>query len=70
MVSKRIDWLDVAKGLLILMVVYGHLQDEISKMNIQSKTILWIADIQNIWTPFFMPAFFVVTGYCFSIRGG
>lgn len=29
MVSKRIDWLDVAKGLLILMVVYGHLQDEI-----------------------------------------
>lgn len=70
MVSKRIDWLDVAKGLLILMVVYGHLQDEISKMNIQSKTIHWIADIQNIWAPFFMSAFFVVTGYCFSIKRG
>lgn len=63
--KERLHYIDAAKGLLILMVAYGHVYYTICHNygynNIHMTTI---NNISNAWIAFYMPAFFVITGMC------
>lgn len=64
-VKKRIEWIDIAKGIGITLVSFGHLRN---------------GDGQSVWLPaldsliaaiylFHMPLFFLLGGMTFSMRG-
>ncbi|WP_029576917.1 acyltransferase family protein [Bifidobacterium thermacidophilum] len=64
--KKRIEWIDIAKGIGITLVSFGHLRN---------------GDGQSVWLPaldsliaaiylFHMPLFFLLGGITFSMRGG
>lgn len=62
---KHLHYIDVAKGLLILMVAYGHVWYVIChNKGFENPYMGNIHDLVNLWASFFMPAFFVITGYC------
>lgn len=52
--QKRIDWIDIAKGIGIISVILGHL-----------RTPLYISEM--IFS-FHMPLFFVISGYFYKER--
>lgn len=65
MKKEYLHYIDVAKGILILLVLFHHLPQVMDNYfiydievlnNIQSKSFLYVS--------FFMPAFFVITGRC------
>lgn len=69
MQKTRLNWIDVAKGILILMVVYGHIYWVLSKiLFIKNVALEDYGNIQNIWIAFYMPAFFMLTGYVSSFK--
>lgn len=55
MQNKRIDWIDVAKGYGIILVILGHC------FNKETMIHNWIFS-------FHMPLFFLLSGYCFRIE--
>ena len=63
--GKRLHYIDIAKGLLILMVVWGH-YELICRLcyGISDPTINKLDSVENLWVAFFMPAFFFITGFC------
>ncbi len=62
---KRITYLDVAKGLLFLMVIYDHLLDVyLTLLEHDNYFIEHLNEGQWIYKLFFMPAFFCITGMC------
>lgn len=54
----RYNYIDVIKGILILIVILHHI---IGLMNNYGYIIV---NLEKLYVPFFMPAFFVVTGFC------
>lgn len=65
MTHKRITYLDVAKGLLILLVIYDHLPDVyLTLLERDNLFIEYLNEGQWIYKLFFMPAFFCITGMC------
>ena len=61
--SKRLRWLDVLRGFLILLVILGHVMQS------------FVADIENnrIWSiihSFHIPAFMAISGYLMYKEGG
>ena len=69
MQKTRLNYIDVAKGILILMVVYGHVYWVLSKiLLIKNVALEDYGNIQNIWIAFYMPAFFMLTGYVSSFK--
>lgn len=54
--SKRIEWIDVVKGLAIILVIVGH--------TIHPRSFSWIV----IFT-FHMPIFFIISGFLYKPRG-
>lgn len=67
MKAKRLEFLDIAKGLLILMVIIGHFKVmAIMCFSLNVPEINDFSAINDFWISFFMPAFFVITGYCSS----
>ena len=61
---KRIHYLDLAKGILILLVVLHHFGSAFSRIGITSPFSYAIFSWQGIYTAFFMQCFFLVSGYC------
>lgn len=51
--KNRIDWIDVAKGIAILLVIIGH-------------TLKMGAFLRNIIFSFHMPLFFILSGYTYT----
>lgn len=51
--SKRIEWIDIAKGICILMMIVGH-------------TVEFGSTIRNIIFSFHMPLFIVLSGYTYN----
>jgi len=66
MVSKRrIPYYDVAKGVLICLVIISHIYLEtLSVAKIPNSTFAWMRSWQWVHVSFFMPAFFIITGLC------
>ena len=60
---ERIHWVDVAKGLLILLVVYGHL-DWIAATKCGTEAFNYKGQTNFMFLPYYMPAFFILTGLC------
>lgn len=67
--KNRLHYIDIAKGILILMVIYGHVGWFIGHdLGYRSPNFDDVSSFSNIWTVFYMPAFFVITGYCSSFN--
>lgn len=68
---NRQMWADIAKGLAILFVVYGHAYRGLREANLLSDAPAWAIVDYVIYTTH-MPVFFFITGYFFdaSIRKG
>lgn len=64
--KNRLDYIDLAKAILILMVMVGHIQNVCEQLSIKDRLCQDIDYLENFWGPFFMPAFFFITGYCSS----
>lgn len=62
MASERLNYIDVAKGLLILCVVFGHIYGH--SKSIDNITVDYFHRISNLYISFYMPCFFLITGYC------
>lgn len=65
--TKRISYFDVAKGILILMVVVTHVCWAVGSLANVSVGESWrfINKVGfSLWVPFYMPCFFVCTGFC------
>lgn len=54
--NPRIEYVDIAKGLTMLMVVFVHTNAEVLSNS------LFLQQINNFFMSFFMPAFFVYSG--------
>jgi fucose 4-O-acetylase-like acetyltransferase len=64
MPNTRIYYIDVAKGLLILMVVLPHMSQVADLYNIHNKGFELIRISSRSWVGYYMPAFFLITGMC------
>ncbi len=63
--GNRIHYIDIAKGILILFVVYDHLPDVyMYLLKLSNYYIELLDEWQWIFKLFFMPAFFCITGMC------
>ena len=62
--GHRLSPIDVAKGLLILMVMYNHIGNLASASGIDDNEVINFIPKTRFFTPFFMPAFFVIVGIC------
>ena len=62
--KKRLHYIDIAKGLLILMVIYGHIDGTATGLGISNAAIDDINKVVNIFVSFYMPCFFIITGFC------
>lgn len=61
--NKRLAYIDVAKGILIISVLINHIGNLASASGVVNETIATIPSFR-FWCPFFMPAFFVIAGIC------
>lgn len=68
MEKERLHYIDVAKGLLILMVVYGHIYGVSKGADIDEASVEWIRQSINLFVSFYMPCFFVITGFCSNFK--
>jgi len=64
MEKERLHYIDVAKGILILMVAYGHIYGVAKNAGIDVFSVEWIHRSVNLFVSFYMPCFFVITGFC------
>ena len=63
--KKRLNYVDVAKGLLIIFVVVGHVLSALKKTYPESAFLAEGLELKNLlWVSYYMPAFFVLTGFC------
>lgn len=64
---KRIEYIDVCKGMLILLVLIHHIPQAGNwACGMDSLVLDYINGYSFIVCSFFMQAFFVVSGYCSS----
>lgn len=68
MEKKRLHYIDVAKGLLILMVAYGHIYGVSKGAGVEDVSVEWIHQSVNLFVSFYMPCFFVITGFCSNFK--
>lgn len=61
----RIEWIDVAKGLLITLVLFHHFPKVTDYYN---PVWAFFRELEGLYTPFFMASFFVITGYCSNFK--
>ena len=68
--QQRIAWLDTAKGILILCLLYGHLRVLAKWEGLDDPVLgVWGAGIGS-YRPFFMQTFFLITGFCSTFQIG
>ena len=67
--KSRFPYIDVAKGMLIIMVICSHFE-LLARLcyQIGDETIVNFSKIEQGWLVFFMPAFFYITGYCTNFK--
>ncbi len=64
MAKERLTYIDVAKGLLMVLVVFHHVDGNATLNGITSPAVDDIHAISNLFVSFFIPCFFIITGYC------
>lgn len=63
-VKERYHWVDVAKGLLIILLLVHHFSSATRRLGISNDQFWFVTCWQIIYTCFFMQAFFFLSGYC------
>lgn len=67
--NERVHYLDTAKGILILVVLVCHFTWGGSLFHVKTYTCQALDAVEMFWTPFFMAAFFCITGMCSGFAG-
>lgn len=62
--GKRIHYLDIAKGILILLLLVSHYSSARRRLDISNDYFYLFDSWQFIFRAFFMQAFFIISGYC------
>lgn len=68
MAAKRIEYIDIAKALLILCLLYGHMFMVARLQGFEDATHTSLVKVTRIYATFFMQAFFLITGLCSSFN--
>lgn len=68
MEKKRVAYFDVAKGILILLLVFAHFRSAVARVPFESEYFSWVYVWNRIFTCFYMPAFFFISGYCSNFK--
>ena len=66
---NRINYLDIAKGLLILCLMLSHFGSAIRRLEVYNEWFNMIYSVTPLFTCFFMQCFFLISGYCSSFKG-
>lgn len=66
--SERKSYIDVARGILILLVVLFHTPFVLRSAGCISESPFFDA-FSSFYVTFFMPCFFYITGYCTNWGG-
>lgn len=61
--NQRFQYIDVAKGLLIILVVFHHIPIVIERLGVEDDVFSCFHNNEFVYTPFFMAAFFSITGF-------
>lgn len=61
--QKRIRWIDVTKGVLILLMVFGHVANIAGRQGIEDTSLIRCMFFTSLYTCFFMQAFIILSGY-------
>lgn len=64
MAKERLHYIDALKGILILLVIIHHTTWQAEMNGVDNALFLSVNEINFLIVPFFMAAFFAVTGYC------
>lgn len=64
----RKQYIDITKGVLILLVCFGHLTLVANTNNFCSEIGYYIQSVSIAFQPFYMAAFFFITGFCSSFN--
>lgn len=63
--KERIHYIDVAKGILIILVILHHFpQLLMEQYGVSNSFLKFLDSASDYYNAFFMPAFFIITGYC------
>lgn len=63
MANSRIAWIDATKGLLILLMVLGHISSIAGDHGVQNVYLTKCLFFSSLYVCFFMQAFLILTGY-------
>ncbi len=63
-IKQRLHYMDIAKGLLILMIIGSHIAWCSHENGVHNSVFDSTRIVCNFWNPFIMAAFFVITGFC------
>ena len=66
--NKRIEYIDVAKGIVILCLLYGHMWVYASILGYKDNVIQNGFKSVVFYNSFFMQTFFLITGFCSSFN--
>lgn len=65
--KQRYPFIDMAKGMLIVCLVFHHIVS-IARKEISVDNMMYITKIDVLFVPYFMQAFFFITGFCSSFN--
>lgn len=60
-------WVDIAKAWLIICVIITHMPEMATSNKVCD--ISWMANLRPLFDAYFMPAFFILNGYCSRFEG-
>lgn len=66
--KNRIGYIDIAKGILICCLLYGHMFLFARKEGINDSAISYLQKGIILYAGFFMQSFFIITGFCSSFN--
>lgn len=66
----RIAYIDIAKGILIMCMLYGHIRVYGPMEGMNDPVMHIMSHTSGLYGAFFMQSFFIITGFCTSFTGG
>lgn len=66
--KQRIGYIDVAKGILIMCLLYGHSYIYGGFVGVDEEAMHLLGKTSKIYGCFFMQTFFFITGFCSSFN--
>lgn len=62
--NKRLHFIDIVKGILITLLMFGHFSTNFYGLGLKSSALGTITSWHDWFLVFYMQGFFLVTGYC------